>query len=108
MTTACPEAGKYKYAQKNNIYIYIAQQRGAAPCGTVRCRAFALRGGAVSCGAVLSFEHIAVVPGIIQVPGTGMYVCVLVFLLSSVILSSLSVLFAFVFSQITPVLPIRT
>ena len=58
--------------------LYIAQQR-AVPCLSLRC-------GVVSCTVLLSFEHIAVAPGIIQVPGTGMYDtwCVLVFWFSSV------------------------
>ena len=51
--------------------LYIAQQRNAVRCHAVPC--LALRCGAVSCCAVLSFEHTPV-PGIIQVPGTGMYV----------------------------------
>ena len=64
--------------------IYIAQQRSAAQCGAVPCPSFC---GAVSCGAVRSFEHTAVavvvVPGMIQVPGLRTC-CILVFLLSSV------------------------
>ena len=63
------------------LYI-IAQQHSTAQCGAVPCLSFC---GAVLCGAVRSFEHIAVVvvPDMMQVPG----LCtrsVLVFLLSSV------------------------
>ena len=68
-------------AQVSPAIDYIAQQHSATQCGAVPCPSFC---GVVLCGAVRSFEHIAVVvPGMIQVPGlcTG---CVLVFLLSSV------------------------
>ena len=47
--------------------LYIAQQRSAAQCGAVPSPSFC---GAVSCGAVRSFEQIAVVvPGMIQLSG---------------------------------------
>ena len=73
----------------------IAQQRSAAPCGTVRCRA--LPCGAVPCCAALPFEHTAV-PGIMRYPvPIGMYVCtcVLVFFrfLHLIVLSQSSFLF---------------
>ena len=52
--------------------LYVPQQRSAVPCvPDAPCFAFC---GAVSCGAVLSFAHTAVVSGMIQVPGNGVYV----------------------------------
>ena len=59
---------------------------------------------------VLSLEHKSTTRYYVeyQVPDTGMYVCVLVLLLSSLIVSFISALFAMFSSQITPVLPIRT
>ena len=60
---------------------YIAQQHSAAKCGAVPCPSFC---DSVLCGAVRSFEYLAVVvPGMIQVPGSCTR-CVLVFLLSTV------------------------
>ena len=55
------------HPQLRSVRLYIAQERNTAqrspvPCGVGPCPAFC---GAVSCGAVLSFEHTAVV-----VPGT--------------------------------------
>ena len=47
------------------------QLSSAAQCGAVPCPSFC---GAVSCGAVRCLEHTAVVLGVMQVPGTGMYV----------------------------------
>ena len=62
--------------QPGYIQLSTAAQRGAVPCPSF-C-------GAVSCGAVRSFERTAVaVPGMIQVPGLCTR-CVLVFLLPSV------------------------
>ena len=56
------------HAQLRLAQLHTAQQRSAAPCGAVRCGAvsFARRCGAVSCCALISFEHSAV-PGIISV-----------------------------------------
>ena len=86
----------------------IAQQRSAAPCGAVRCRA-------LSCGAVRCCTmprcaffgaYSTTCNAKYQVPDTGIYVYV-VLLLSS-FNCPLSALFMFVFSQITPILPIIT
>ena len=70
------------HPQLRSARLYIAQQHSTAQCGAVPCPSFC---GAVLCGTVRSFEHIAVVvvPGMIQVPGLCTH-CVLVFLLSSV------------------------
>ena len=72
------------HPQLRSARLYTAQQRSAAQCGAVPCPSFC---GAVSCGAVRSFEHTAVavvvVPGMIEVPGLCTC-CVLVFFLSSV------------------------
>ena len=51
--------------------LYIAQQRSVVRCCAVPCPSFC---GAVSCSAVRCFEHSAVVPGMIQIPGTIMCV----------------------------------
>ena len=59
------------HPQLRSARLHIAQQRSAAQCRAVPCPSFC---GAVSCGAMRSFEHTAVVPGVIQVPGTTMYV----------------------------------
>ena len=57
------------------LYIIVQQRSGAQPSaaqrGAVPCPSFC---GAVSCGAVRYFEHKAVVPGMIRVPGTVVYV----------------------------------
>ena len=69
------------HPQLRSARLYIAQQHSAAQCGAVPCPSVR---GAVLCGAVRSFEHIAVVvPRMIQVQGSCTR-CVLVFLLSSV------------------------
>ena len=46
------------HPQLRSSRLYIAQQRSAAQCGAVPCPSLC---GAVSCGAVRSFEHTAVV-----------------------------------------------
>ena len=61
------------HPQLRSARLYIAQQHSAAQCGAVPCPSFC---GAVLCGAVRSFEHIAVVvPGMIQVPGLCTRLC---------------------------------
>ena len=84
----------------------IAQQRSAAPCGTVP---FALGCGAVPCCAVLSFEHTEYQVSCEkhQVPGADICTCIdykcFCFLLHSIVLTrSCFVL------QVAPVLPITT
>ena len=50
------------HPQLSSARLYIAQQRSTAQCGAVPCPSFC---GAVSCGAMGSSEHTAV----IQIPG---------------------------------------
>ena len=74
------------HPQLRSARLYIAQQRSAAQCGAVPCPSFS---GAVSCGAVRSFEHTVAVTinsSIRYDAGTRfMYeFCIFVFLLSSV------------------------
>ena len=57
----------YYVVELRSARLYMAVQRSAEQCGAVPCPSFC---GAMSCGAVRSFEHTAVVPGMIQVPGT--------------------------------------
>ena len=60
------------HPQLRSARLYIAQKRSAAQCGAVPGHSFC---GAVSFGAVHSFDHTtAVVPRMIQVPYTIMYV----------------------------------
>ena len=71
------------HAQLSSAQLYRAQQRSAAPCGAVGVPCLALRCGAVSCYAVLYFEHTAV-PGTNRRPMYQVPVCtccVLFFLL---------------------------
>ena len=75
------------HPQLSAARLYIARQRSAAQCGAVPCPSFC---GAVSCGAVRSFEHTAAVTSSscsarYDTDTRCMYVfCVLVFSLSSV------------------------
>ena len=75
------------HPQLSSARLYIAQQCSAAHCGAVPCPSFY---GAVSCGAMRSFEHTAAVTSSscstrYDTDTRFMYVfCVLVFLLSSV------------------------